>query len=150
MSDKNNLDAFKFDQTQEVIDASKKVRIGIIGAGWIADAHITNYLKMPDVEVVAIADLVDGKAEAFAKKHNVETATYYKDHKDLIDNAKVDAVSVCTYNATHAECTIYALEHGVHVLLEKPMCVTLDEAVAICKAEKESGKVPLYRFPTPF
>ena len=53
----------------------------------------------------------------------------------------LDAVSVCTYNRTHAECTIYALEHGLHVLLEKPMTVTLDEAVAIRKAEKKSGKI---------
>ena len=62
-------------------------------------------------------------------------------HKELIDSGEVDAVSICTYNATHAECAIYALEHGVHVLLEKPMCVTTEEAVAICKAEKASGKV---------
>ncbi|MFA6948784.1 MAG: Gfo/Idh/MocA family oxidoreductase, partial [Eubacteriales bacterium] len=47
----------------------------------------------------------------------------------------------CTYNRTHAECTIYALEHGVNVLLEKPMCVTIEEAAAICRAEKKSGKV---------
>ena len=51
----------------------------------------------------------------------------------------LDAVSICTYNATHAECTIYALQKGVNVLLEKPMCVTIEEAEAICKAEKESG-----------
>ena len=53
----------------------------------------------------------------------------------------LDAVSVCTYNRTHAECTIYALEHGIPVLLEKPMTVTLDEAIEICKAEKKSGKI---------
>ena len=61
--------------------------------------------------------------------------------RSFIDAGECDAVSVCTYNATHAECTIYALEHGVSVLLEKPMCVTLDEAVAICKAEKASKGV---------
>jgi len=65
----------------------------------------------------------------------------YRSHKELLDNEELDAVSVCTYNCTHAECAIYALEKGVHVLLEKPMCVTLDEAVAIVRAEKASGKV---------
>ena len=59
----------------------------------------------------------------------------------MIDAEELDAVSVCTYNRTHAECSIYALEHGVNVLLEKPMCVTLDEAVEIIKAEKKSGKI---------
>ena len=138
---KNDLDAFKFDQTKTVIDASKKVRIGIIGTGWIAGSHIREYLKMPDVEIVAGADLIPGKAEEFFKEYGVEGAKCYNSHKELIDAGEVDAVSVCTYNATHAECTIYALEHGVHVLLEKPMCVTTEEAVAICKAEKESGKI---------
>ena len=59
----------------------------------------------------------------------------------MIDTVEMDAVSVCTYNRTHAECTIYALEHGLNVLLEKPMTVTLDEAIAIRKAEKASGKL---------
>ncbi|MDY4975764.1 MAG: Gfo/Idh/MocA family oxidoreductase [Clostridia bacterium] len=124
-----------------VVDASKKVKVGIIGTGWIADAHIQSYLKMPDVELVAGADLVPGKAEAFFKKHGVEGVKCYPDHKSMLDNEELDAVSVCTYNRTHAECTIYALKKGVHVLLEKPMCVTLEEGIEIMKAEKESGKV---------
>ena len=53
----------------------------------------------------------------------------------------LDAVSVCTYNRTHAVCAIDSLKKGLHVLLEKPMCVTTEEAVEIMKAEKESGKV---------
>lgn len=138
---KSDLDAFKFDQTETVIDASKKVRIGIIGTGWIAGSHIREYLKMPDVEIVSGADLIDGKAEKFFKENGVEGVKCYHDHKELIDAGGIDAVSICTYNSTHAECAIYALEHGVNVLLEKPMCVTTEEAVAICKAEKASGKI---------
>ncbi|MBQ8525304.1 MAG: Gfo/Idh/MocA family oxidoreductase [Clostridia bacterium] len=138
---KSDLDAFKFDQTEVVIDASKKVRIGIIGTGWIAGSHLREYLKMPDVEIVAGADLIPGKAEKFFAENGVEGAKCYPSHKELIDAGEVDAVSICTYNATHAECAIYALEHGVNVLLEKPMCVTTEEAVAICKAEKASGKI---------
>lgn len=125
------------------IDTSKKLRIGIIGTGWIADAHIVNYKKMPDVEIVAGADLVEGKAEAFFKKHEIEGVKCYRSHKEMLDDEslKLDAVSVCTYNMTHAECTIYALDKGVNVLLEKPMCVTTEEAIEILKAEKRSGKI---------
>ena len=141
MAEKNILDAFKEDQTVEVIDTNKKLKVGIIGCGWIADAHIAEYKKMEDVEIVAGADLVPGKAEAFFKKHGVEGVRCYPDHASMLDAEELDAVSVCTYNRTHAECTIYALKKGVNVLLEKPMAVTLDEAVEICKAEKESGKV---------
>lgn len=138
---KSGLDAFKYDQTEEKIDLSKKVRVGIIGTGWIAEAHVGELKKMPDVEIVAGADLVPGKAEAFFKKFEVEGVKCYPSHKELCDAGEVDAVCVCTYNATHAECAIYALEKGINVMLEKPMCVTLEEAVAIRKAEKASGKV---------
>ena len=138
---KGGLDAFKFSQNSEAIDASKKVRIGIIGTGWIASSHLKEYLEMPDVEIVSGADLIPGKAEKFFKDNGVEGVKCYNNHKELIDAGGVDAVSICTYNATHAECAIYALEHGVNVLLEKPMCVTTEEAVNICKAEKKSGKI---------
>ena len=141
MSD-NILDRFKEGGSEEkVIDTAKKVKVGIIGTGWIAEAHVANYLKCPDVEIVAAADLVPGKAEKFCKDNGIEGIRLYPDHKSMIDAEDLDAVSVCTYNRTHAECTIYALEHGVNVLLEKPMCVTLEEAVDICRAEKKSGKI---------
>ncbi len=139
----NILDAFKEDHSaKKEIDMSKKLRVGIIGTGWIAEAHVKAYQKCPDVEIVALADLIPGKAEAFCERYNVgENVKFFPSHKELIDSGMCDAVSVCTYNATHAECTIYALNHGVSVLLEKPMCVTLDEAVAICKADKASDAV---------
>ncbi len=138
----NILDRFKDGSNEEkVIDTTKKVKVGIIGTGWIAEAHVANYLRCPDVEIVAAADLVPGKAEKFCKDNGIEGIRLYPDHKSMIDAEELDAVSVCTYNRTHAECTIYALEHGVNVLLEKPMCVTLEEAVDICRAEKKSGKI---------
>lgn len=138
----NILDRFKDGSKEEkIIDTDKKIKVGIIGTGWIAEAHVANYLRCPDVEIVAAADLVPGKAEKFCKDNNIEGIRLYPDHKSMIDAEELDAVSVCTYNRTHAECTIYALEHGVNVLLEKPMCVTLEEAVEICRAEKKSGKI---------
>lgn len=136
------LDRFKEGGAEEqVVDTEKKVKVGIIGTGWIAEAHVANYLRCPDVEIVAAADLVPGKAEKFCKANGIDGIRLYPDHKSMIDAEELDAVSVCTYNRTHAECSIYALEHGVNVLLEKPMCVTLDEAVEIIKAEKKSGKI---------
>ncbi|MBR2043409.1 MAG: Gfo/Idh/MocA family oxidoreductase [Clostridia bacterium] len=138
----NILDRFDGNFSDDAaVDTSRKVKVGIIGTGWIAEAHIREYLAMEDVEIVALADLVPGKAEAFAKKFGVEGAKYYPSHKELIDAGEVEAVSVCTYNCQHAEPTIYALNHGVNVMLEKPFTVTLDEAVEVMKAEKASGKL---------
>lgn len=125
---------------QGEIKSDRKLRIGIIGTGGIAGSHIASYKKQPDVEVVAGADLIPGKAEKFFKDNGVE-AKAFTDYKEMVDTMNLDAVSVCTYNRTHAECTIYALEHGLPVLLEKPMTVTLDEAIAIREAEKKSGKI---------
>ena len=133
---------FNVKQEEICVDTGRKLKVGIIGTGWIAGSHIAQYLQMPDVELVAGADLVEGKAEAFFEKWGVKGIRCYPDHKTMLDGeTELDAVSICTYNAAHAECTIYALEKGVHVLLEKPMCVTAEEAVAIMKAEKKSGKI---------
>ena len=143
---KNNADAVLSQFTQaieeEAVDTSRKLKVGIIGTGWIAESHIQSYKNMPDVEIVAAADLIPGKAEAFMKKFGVEGVRFYPSHKELIDNEKdLDAVSVCTYNTAHCAPTVYALEHGINVLLEKPFSVTTEEAVEMMRAEKKSGKV---------
>ncbi len=117
----------------------RKLKVGIIGTGWIAESHIKSYKKMDDVEVVAAADLIPGKAEQFMKDWEVDGVRFYPSHKELIDNEELDAVSICTYNTQHAGPTIYALEHHIPVLLEKPFTVTLEEAEAVCRAEKASG-----------
>lgn len=115
------LNQFTPPTEEEAIDTSRKLKVGIIGTGWIAEAHIESYKQMPDVEIVAAADLIPGKAEKFFKRYGVEGVRLYPDHKAMLDAeaGNLDAVSICTYNATHAECTIYALQKGVNVLLER-------------------------------
>ena len=135
---------YKNQQNDVVIDTDRKLRIGIIGCGWIAAAHLDSYKRMPDVEIVAGCDLIPGKAAKFFKDGGVEgVKTDYASHKEMLDDEslQLDAVSVCTYNRQHAIPTIYALNKGINVMLEKPFTVTLDEAVEVMKAEKESGKV---------
>ena len=137
-----SLDAFKDLSNEKEIDTSKKVKIGIIGTGWIAEAHINAYKKQPDVEVVALADIVPGKAQAFKEKYEVEGARVYNSDVELLAAEKdLDGVSICTYNCQHAPCAIHALDAGVNVMLEKPFTVTLDEAIEVMKAEKRSGKI---------
>ena len=142
---KNNADAVLSQFTQaieeEAVDTSRKLKVGIIGTGWIAESHIQSYKNMPDVEIVAAADLIPGKAEAFMEKFGVEGVRFYPSHKEMIDNEQLDAVSVCTYNTAHCAPTVYALEHGINVLLEKPFSVTTEEAVEMMRAEKKSGKI---------
>lgn len=146
MEDKSmkGLNDFTDKTAAPVVDASKKMRIGIIGCGWIADAHMASYLNQPDVEIVAGADLIPGKAKAFMEKHGITDAkTDYASHKEMVEDKSLalDAVSICTYNRQHAQPAIDALNAGIHVLLEKPFTVTLEEAVEVVRAEKKSGKV---------
>ena len=140
----SDLDAFKKDQDVKTVDASRKLRVAIIGTGGIAHAHMRAYLCMPDVEIVAAADLVPGRAEAFMKSFGVEGVAFYPSCDALVadqKNLRIDVASVCTYNRQHAPCTIALLDAGIHVLQEKPLCVTLEEGIAIMKAQKRSGKV---------
>lgn len=137
----SSLDAFKEDQTVITIDTSKKLKVGIIGTGWIAGSHIKELLKMPDVELVAAADLVPGKAKNFMKNWGCENARCYLSGHEMLEAEELDAVCICTYNRQHAPCAIDALEHGVNVMLEKPFCVTTEEAVEVIRAEKKSGKI---------
>ena len=111
------LSQFQQVRPEEKRFGDRKLRFGIIGTGWIAEAHVEELKRMPDVQIVAGADLIPGKAEKFFKHYGVEGVRLYPDHKSMIDNEELDAVCVCTYNLTHKECTVYALEHGLHVLL---------------------------------
>ena len=143
-SEKDLLNPNQAGAEASAVDTAKKLRIGIIGCGWIAEAHMKSYLVQPDVEIVAGADLIPGKAKAFFEKFGVEgVKTDYASHKEMLDDEslKLDAVSICTYNRQHAAPAIYALEKGVNVMLEKPFTVTLDEAVEVMRAEKKSGKI---------
>jgi len=134
----------QFTQEKEEVketSSGRKLKIAFIGTGGIAHSHMEGYLEMDDVEIVAAADLVPGRAEAFMKHYGIEGVRFYPSHKELLDNEKeLDGVSICTYNTQHAGPTIYALEHGVNVLVEKPMSVTLEEAEDMVRAEKKSGK----------
>ena len=139
------LNQFTQAVSEEKAETGKRFKVGIIGTGWIAESHVESYLAMDDVDIVAMADLIPGKAEKFAARYNkdgrLDNTRFYPSHKELLDNEELDGVSICTYNMTHAECAIYALNKGVNVLLEKPMCVTTEEAVEIMRAEKASGKI---------
>ncbi|MFC0335348.1 Gfo/Idh/MocA family protein [Paenibacillus sepulcri] len=118
----------------------KTVRIGIIGSGGIAHAHVSQYKKLPDVEIVAVADVVPGKAQQFIDSLSLENAQPFEDHRKLLE-LDLDGVSICTPNVSHHLTTVDALRAGKQVLLEKPMSVTLSEAVDMVQAARESGSM---------
>lgn len=119
---------------------SKKLRIGIIGAGSIATiAHIPAYAKMENVEVVAVCDIKLEKAQAMAEQYNVPHT--FENYMDLINMDGIDAVDICTPNYLHSEIAVKALEKGLHVFCEKPDAVSAAEAERMQAAAEKSGKV---------
>ena len=119
---------------------SQTVRVGIIGAGNITRyAHIPGYQAQKDVELVAICDIVPGKAAEMAKEFKIPRA--YDSYAEMLAKEKLDAVSVCTPNAAHKETTLAALNAGAHVLCEKPIAMNLAEGRAMVSAARKLGKV---------
>jgi predicted dehydrogenase len=116
-----------------------KLRIGVIGAGSISDLHFASYTKSEDAVIVAVCDLNRERAAAKAEKY--EIAHIYTDYNELLSNPEIDAVSICTWNNTHAEISIAALHAGKHVLVEKPLCKSVEEAVRMQNAVRETGKI---------
>ena len=115
----------------------KKYRAGIVGVGFVGKIHLETVRRLGCVEVVAIADKF--LAKEVAEQWGVPN--YFEDYKEMIDTLDLDMVHVCTPNSSHYEVSMYALEHGINVLLEKPFSVTTEEAVAMMRAEKKSGKI---------
>lgn len=115
------------------------IRVGIIGAGGISRAHTMAYKRLPDVEIVAIADIMPERAAAAAKEWDIPHS--FSDHRELLALDSIDAVSVCTFNQAHRQPTVDALLAGKHVLVEKPLAASLDDAIAMIQAAHQSGKI---------
>jgi len=118
----------------------KTIRIGIIGSGGIAGEHAKYYKKIEDVQIVAVADILPGRADQFIERWGLQGAIGFDDHRRLLD-LDLDGVSICTPNVAHYGTTIDALSAGKHVMLEKPMSVTLDEAIEMVKLSKKTGNM---------
>jgi predicted dehydrogenase len=115
----------------------KKLRIGIIGAGKIAERlHLPGYKDTPLAGVVAICDIKKKKADRLAKMFNIPNV--YADYKKMIKEGGVDAVSVCTPNYLHAPMAIFAANNGKHVLVEKPMSISVAAMKSMVKACKKN------------
>lgn len=118
------------------------LRIGIIGTGGIADAHINGYLAFADdCQIVALADVVEGKAAQKADAFDLTGVAAFDDPLEMIAAGRLDIVSIATPPSTHAALAIAALDAGINVLVEKPMAPSLEECDAMLAAEKRSGKM---------
>lgn len=115
------------------------LNVGVIGVGSISHQHIEPYLQHEEVNVIALCDKNQTRLAEKGKLYQVDQL--YGDYTALLNDAAIDAVSICTWNNSHAEIAIAALEAGKHVLVEKPLSMTVEEALAVEAAAERTGKV---------
>src|SRR6202171_4763575 len=113
-----------------------RVRVGIIGAGWMAGQHMATLERLGGVEVAGVCGLDEARARERAGK-----AATYTDWKQLIAREAPDALFVCTPPLAHREVAVAALEKGIHVYLEKPIARGLEDARVIVDAAAASKAV---------
>jgi predicted dehydrogenase len=136
---------------QEREEPTMKVplKVGVIGLGFMGRAHLSHYLRMPEVQVVALADADParraGRAEIVGNIEvpltPIDTSPFqlYADGRELIEQADVDLVDICLPTHLHAELAVFAAERGKHVVVEKPMALNSAEADRMVAAAKAAG-----------
>ncbi len=104
-----------------------KVKVGIIGSGFEADIHAESFRIMPDeAEVVAVASPTPGNAEKLAKRYGIPR--FFTDYRKMLAEKDIEMVTITAPNSLHAQMTVDIAQAGKHVVCEKPLCMTLEEA----------------------
>lgn len=118
------------------MSGSSNLRVGVVGAGMMGVGHARCVSQAPGAELAGIADLDRDRAEKLAGELG---AAVYRTHQELLDGANPDAVIVCTPDWAHREVGVAAAQAGKHVLVEKPLAMTVEDCDAIIAAAEEAG-----------
>jgi myo-inositol 2-dehydrogenase / D-chiro-inositol 1-dehydrogenase len=121
----------------------QRTKVVILGTGFVSGIHIESYHRfVSNAEVIAVYSRNIDKAKAFAQKHNI--AQWFDDMDKIISESGCDVIDICLPNYLHAEATLKAAAAGKHVIIEKPLSVTLEEADAMIAACKKAGVKLMY------
>ena len=123
----------------------KKLKIGIVGLGNISRVHREAYRKNEDVEIYAFCDINEERLKKEAEEWGITHC--YTDVEQMVrELPELDAVSICVWNCNHAKCAIAALNAGKHVLCEKPIAKTVEEAEAMIEAARRNDRLLMVGF----
>ena len=126
------------------------MKVGLIGIGGMGFVHFNCYKKMEGVEI-AVCDI---RVDMAREKIKDDSIPVYASYEEMIEKENPDFVDVCTPSYMHTDMTVYALEHGKHVLCEKPMSINSSEAKRMIEAKEKSGKLLMtahvVRFMSPY
>jgi len=112
-----------------------RIKVGIVGCGFISRRHIEALKKIKECEVSAVCDINRGRAEKVASRYNIPH--FYTDISHMLNREKLDVVHILTPPQSHKELAIKVMEAGCHVLVEKPLCVTVQEANQMIQVSKK-------------
>jgi predicted dehydrogenase len=122
--------------------AKRKIKVGVVGCGVVATAYYLPYiLKMDTVELVAVCDIYPERTAACVRLFGAKEE--YLDYFEMIEKVDIEAVFILTGPGTHVPFALKALEKGIHVLLQKPMALNLEDARTIARVTRENGLVVL-------
>lgn len=121
-----------------------KIGCGLIGCGVWGEVHARTYANSPDVKFVAVCDQNRERARRFAQQFNVEQ--YYTDFAELLKNPEIEAVSIVTPDFAHTDLICSAMQAGKHVLVEKPLAITVEECQKILKTRDATGMKLMVNF----
>ena len=119
---------------------TKTLKVAVIGVGGIAGTHFPGWKASPHAELYAFGDIAPDTLHRLGDQHGIDPALRYEDSWELFKNPDIDIVDICTPNMYHAPLTIAALEHGKHVLCEKPLAPTPQDIKEMIAARDRSGK----------
>ena len=117
------------------------MKYALIGCGRIATNHIKAAVNNK-LEIVAVCDIVPEKMEELLAKHGLEKDTSiarFADYKEMLEEVKPDFVSIATESGKHAEIVLYCIDHGIHVIVEKPMAMSMADADEIVRRSQEKN-----------
>lgn len=116
------------------------MKYALIGCGRIATNHIKAAVNN-NLEIVAVCDVIPEQMENLLAKHNLEDASIkrYTDYKVMIKENEIDLISIATESGIHGEIAIYCIENGVHLIIEKPMAMSLEDADRIITLSEQKG-----------
>lgn len=114
-----------------------KLGVCIVGCGAMGTGHATWWSQVPESQVVTVVDIDEQRAEKLAQAHDLDT--WYADYRPAVALDEVEVVSVCIPTCLHPEVTVFAANHGKHVLSEKPIALTLEDADAMIEAARRNG-----------
>ncbi len=126
----------------------RRVKLGVIGVGIQGEGHVICIKSLPNAELIAIADVDEKRARYIAERYGIPKV--YRSHEELVRDAEIDAVTIATPDFLHKDPVICAAENGKHILVEKPMATTLEDAKAMASAVRKHNVKLMVNFENRF